>query len=135
MLTRRRCNECEGKGYFVDFGTQKFSCLTCNGTGNIMKLEELGARLGPSEYSGAQRLSFKCPTCRQRVISIDIWAGKPSNLEYEAGKKIRLWHAEQGPQRDWATLTITPSIDSPHGKPADSGCTGWHGFVTSGKVA
>ena len=46
----------EGNGYIVDFVTHKFSCLTCNGTGKTMKLEELDARLEPSEYSGALRL-------------------------------------------------------------------------------
>lgn len=101
----------------------------------MASLQELGASLAPSEYANAQRLTFRCPTCRQRVIAIDIWDGKPSVLECEAGKTIKLWHAEQGPYRDWDTLSITPSIDDKHGKQADSGCDGWHGHVTNGVAA
>lgn len=99
-----------------------------------MNIEQLGAHFTPSEYSGAQRLSFRCPTCRQRTICVDIWEGRATVLEYEPGKRLKLWHAEQGPQRDLASLSITPSIDDQHGKPADTGCTGWHGFVTNGEA-
>lgn len=99
-----------------------------------MKLEELKPLLGQSAYSGAQSLLFLCPLCRQRMVSIDIWAGKDGPLEYEAGKVIKLWHAEQGPNKDWATLSITPSIDAQHNTPSASGCTGWHGFITNGEV-
>lgn len=95
-------------------------------------LEELGASLSPAEYSGAQRLTFRCPLCRQRLIILNIWSGKATDLQYESGKTIRLHHAEQGPLKDWATLTITPSIDDQHGKSSNSGCPGWHGHVTNG---
>lgn len=98
-------------------------------------LQELGASLSSSTYAGAQRLTFRCPTCRQRVIAVDIWNGKPSVLEYEPGKAVKLWHAEQGPHQDWGTLTISPSIDDKHGKTSDSGCEGWHGHVVNGVAA
>lgn len=95
-------------------------------------LRELSPQLSPSEYPGAQRLTFRCPLCLQRPIVVNIWDGPSKRLEYEPGKFINLHHAEQGPQKDWNTLTITPSIDDSHGKPADDGCMGWHGFVTKG---
>lgn len=100
-----------------------------------MRLEQLNPILGASAYSGAQSLSFLCPLCRQRMVSIDIWAGKAGPLEYEPGKVIKLWRAEQGPNGDWATLSITPSIDGQHHKPSANGCTGWHGFITDGEAA
>lgn len=95
-------------------------------------LEELGAQFIGCEYEGAQRLTFRCPLCRQRPIVVNIWSGPASELQYEPGKRIRLHHADQGPNKDWATLSIQPSIDDQHGKPADNGCTGWHGFVRNG---
>lgn len=98
------------------------------------KLEELTPLLDKSAYSGAQSLSFLCPLCRQRMVSIDIWSGNAGPLEYEPGKIIKLWHAEQGLHKDWATLSITPSIDAEHNKPSASGCAGWHGFVSNGEA-
>lgn len=95
-------------------------------------LEELGAHFIPCDYSGAQMLVFRCPKCRQRPITVNIWNAKATELQYAPGKTIRLHQATQGPGKSWSTLSITPSIDDHHGKPSDSGCTGWHGFVTNG---
>lgn len=99
-----------------------------------MRLEDLSPELSPAVYPGAQVLAFRCPNCRQRLVTANIWSGPQSTLEYEPGKNINLHHAEQGPNCDWATLTVTPSIDSQHGKPSASGCTGWHGHITKGIV-
>lgn len=68
------------------------------------------------------------------MVSVDIWEGNAGDLEISPGKVEKLWHAEQGPYRDWATLSITPSIDTTHNSPAANGCTGWHGFVTNGEA-
>lgn len=103
-------------------------------TGRMTKLEDLNPTLGPSAFHGAQSLSFLCPLCRQRMVSIDIWNGKEGLLQYAPDKTIKLWHGTQGPERDWGTLSITPSIDAVHHKPAANGCTGWHGFITNGEV-
>lgn len=100
----------------------------------MAKLEELNPLLDKSAYDGAQSLSFLCPLCRQRVVSIDIWAGKDGPLEYQPGKVIKLWHAEQGPNRDWATLSVTPSIDAIHHRPAANWCKGWHGHIRNGEA-
>lgn len=100
----------------------------------MVKLEDLNPLLDKSAYDGAQSLSFLCPLCRQRMVSVDIWSGPSTVLEYAPGKTIKLWHAEQGPNKDWATLSITPSVDAVHHRASESGCVGWHGFVTNGEV-
>ena len=95
-------------------------------------LRSLDAHFIDCEYERGQRLVFRCPNCEQRMIVVNIWSGKATTLEYEPGKTINLHHAEQGPNKDWETLTIEPSINDTHGKPSDHGCTGWHGFVRNG---
>ena len=52
----------------------------------MAKLEDLNPILDKSAYDGAQSLSFLCPLCRQRMVSIDIWAGPSTILEYAPGK-------------------------------------------------
>lgn len=102
----------------------------------MAKLEELNPRLTTSAaLDGVQELTFLCPSCRQRMVSVNIWAGKAGPVKYSDGQHVKLWHAEQGQDRDWASLSITPSIDAQHRKPAANGCTGWHGFVTKGEAA
>lgn len=59
-----------------------------------------------------QNLYFLCPACRTREVGIDIWSGNAGSVVLRAGQRpVKLWHAEQGPYRDWATLTVSPSID------------------------
>lgn len=79
-----------------------------------------------------QTLDFRCPLCRRGAVTVDIWSGKHGDVVLAAGEPPhRLWHAEQGPHRDWDTLSISPSIDAtnqPHRE-----CPGWHGFITNGE--
>lgn len=101
-----------------------------------MNLVDLRPRLSDPSEEGSQFLVFLCPICRKHEIGVDIWAGKAGVVDLGARpdgtRNIKkLWHAEQGPHRDWETLSITPSIDrSPCGDP----CGGWHGFITNGQV-
>ena len=99
-----------------------------------MKLDELDPLIGESRYGYAQTLNFLCPNCRKRRIAIDIWNG-PSTEVKVGENKVRLWHAEQGPLRDWRTLTVSPSVDHHHGNPTpERPCIGWHGFITNGQI-
>ena len=86
-----------------------------------------------------QNLKFLCPACGKHEIGIEIWHGPHGihdvGLKDADGKPtpIKLWHGEQGPYRDWDTLSITPSISMPPIPKHD--CPGWHGFITNGEVA
>lgn len=98
----------------------------------IMKLSELSPTLSESKLPNAQQLNFLCPACRKRRILVDIWHGEHGDVQGPNGV-VRVWHAEQGPNRDWDTLSITPSIDHKHGNVTDERpCVGWHGFITNG---
>lgn len=99
----------------------------------MAKLEELRPQLSDAG-STFQTLYFLCPLCRQRMVAVDIWGGTAGDIEIEPGKVVRLWHAKPGPHRDFASLSITPSIDAVHSTPAANGCKGWHGFVTNGEA-
>lgn len=99
-------------------------------------LIELQPRI--SEPGGlTQRLEFLCPICRNTPIGIEIWSGDATTLKLAEGTLQKIWHAEQGPHKDWASLTIKPSIDAVHGfsgtPPRD--CNGWHGYITNGVCA
>lgn len=102
-----------------------------------MRLDELKPRMSwPGERY--QSLYFLCPICQRHEIGIEIWHG-PSGF-HDVGLKdangapvlTKLWHGEQGPARDWDTLTITPSISA--GGSERSKCAGWHGTITNGEV-
>lgn len=103
-----------------------------------MKLTNLNPRMSPP--GGAyQEVDFLCPKCQKHQIMIAIWGGAAGDHEVKmngmpAGQELkgmkRLWHAEQGPERGWDTLTITPSID----RTGMDACGGWHGFVTNGEA-
>lgn len=107
-----------------------------------MKLRDLSPRLTPPGGT-YQELTFRCPKCQQHEIGFAIWPGPagdvrvpinglPADWPGEREGVKRLWHAEQGPDMDWDSLSITPSIDqSPCGDP----CGGWHGFITKGEVS
>lgn len=86
----------------------------------------------PNEH-GFQYLRFLCPVCRKHVDLIGIWARPSGEVKWTAEygpASQRVWQATQGPNRDWATLSITPSIDiAPHNE-----CAGWHGFITNGEA-
>jgi hypothetical protein len=96
-----------------------------------MRLSDLGPRL-KGKGGHYQNLYFQCPHCRGREVGIDIWHGPAGLVVVKAGAcPVRLWHAEQGPHRDWGTLTVSPSIKiSSHGD-----CPGWHGHIVNGEVA
>ncbi len=102
-------------------------------------LRELHARIDLPTKDGDQFLCFLCPKCRQHEISVYIHA-KPHGeftREFPAEKLgdppiqiiRRIWQAKQGPDRDWETLTITPSIGR---EGSNDPCGGWHGTVTDG---
>jgi len=102
-----------------------------------MRLAELHPRLspmsGPDEW-GTQFLAFRCPKCLEHEISIYIWSGPAieQKRQYpEVTLTQRVWHAEQGPHRDWDTLTVTPSVNR---EGCGDKCGGWHGFITNGEV-
>jgi hypothetical protein len=94
------------------------------------KLTDLNPRI---KGSGGlyQNLYFQCPGCRGREVGVDIWAGSAGMVILKDNSRpVKLWHAEQGPHRDWDTLTVSPSINiAPHGE-----CLGWHGHITNGEV-
>lgn len=101
-----------------------------------MKLSDLAPKLSESPLGAvAQRLDFLCPLCRKRRISVDIWHA-PAGEAPVGDHTIRVWHATQGPLRDWDTLTLTPSINHEHGLVTpERPCPGWHGFITNGEAA
>ncbi len=92
-----------------------------------VKLADLSPALTPSPVVDyAQRLTFLCPACRKRLIYVDICRGRAH---------AKLWHAEQGPDRSWGSLTITPSIDATHAPDdREPACVGWHGLITDGEI-
>lgn len=91
-----------------------------------MKLAELEPHISwPGERY--QSLYFLCPACRKHEVGVEIWNG-PSGV-FEG---VKLWHGEQGPDRDFDTLSITPSIAC--GPSEKHECAGWHGFITDGEI-
>lgn len=97
-------------------------------------LSELKPRINPPRADGEQFLAFLCPRCRRHEISIEIWSKPPGEVERTIGDqtfKVRVWSATQGPHHDWATLSITPSINR---QGLGDKCGGWHGFITSGEA-
>jgi len=99
-------------------------------------LADLKPRFRPCA-DGTTFLAFLCPKCRKHEIAIDIWGGGAAVVQLgtrEDGKPIikRVWHAEQGPHYDLATLTVTPSIAR---ETCGDPCGGWHGYITNGVAA
>ncbi len=101
-----------------------------------MKLLELDPRwFTIAEEEGASvGMTFLCPHCR--TCYLGVWFRDPVNLE-----RVRGLHPDwdtymaEHPERsywqrdgaDFATMTITPSIDA-------SKAGHWHGFIRNGEV-
>ena len=87
---------------------------------------------------GYQRFTFLCPTCRQLRLQHAIWSkphGEVTWTDAQGNKCFeRVWSATQGPHRDWDTLSLTPSLDTPAHKRGDGQCPGWHGHIIDGEV-
>lgn len=99
-----------------------------------MRLADLSPRIGQPGPHGEQFLAFRCPRCRHHEISIEIWSRPHGEIERElSGEKykVRVWRAEQGPYRDWDTLSLSPSINRDG---LGDKCGGWHGHITDGEV-
>lgn len=104
----------------------------------MARLADLSPELRSVDRGGLtyQTLTFSCPLCRKGGLQVHVWKGKAGDVQIADGT-VRLWHAEQGPHRDWATLSITPSIDgtnAPHKDFHGNVCPGWHGYITDGKT-
>jgi len=100
-----------------------------------MKLADLSPRWLTPEY-----FVFLCPHCRKawlackKVLMTDV--EQMELLEREFGEELSnvigarsdyAWSFASG--ADFATLTVTPSIDA-----SCSGGGHWHGFVTNGEI-
>lgn len=105
-----------------------------------MKLTDLDPIMedwSPNER-GYQRFSFLCPTCRKLRLQHAIWSKPHGDVKWTdaSGNPCfeRVWQATQGPHRDWDTLSLTPSLDTPAHRRGDGQCPGWHGFITNGEI-
>lgn len=103
----------------------------------LTELEPILEDLSPNAR-GYQCFSFLCPTCRKLRLRHAIWSKPHGDLEWtnERGNKSseRVWQATQGPHRDWDTLSLSPSLNTPPHKRGDGQCPGWHGHIIDGEV-
>lgn len=98
-----------------------------------MKLLDLDPRWYAIEAGGAPvGLSFDCPHCRTtRLAVLFHHAGRAAMedryiLAHSAGGKVpHIWDLHG--QDDFATLTLTPSIDA-------SAVGHWHGHIQAGEI-
>jgi hypothetical protein len=100
----------------------------------VTALADLNPRILPPGEQGTQFLAFLCPRCRRHEIAVELWGGPAGEIDRSIGEhtfKVRVWHATQGQHRDWATLSLTPSIN--RDSTGDT-CGGWHGFITNGEA-
>jgi hypothetical protein len=93
-----------------------------------MELNFSNARFGKGPLPGTQVLILLCPKCQKHEFSVNIWSGNAGEV-LSGDQKVRFWHAEQGPLRDWATLSLSPSLDR---EGLGDKCGGWHGTITNG---
>lgn len=98
-----------------------------------MKLTELNPRWWAFEAAGPRvGLSFDCPHCRIERLAVAFHHRGHEAIEdasilahHYNGNGGYIWTLNG--QDDFATLTLTPSIDASR--------TGhWHGFITNGEV-
>jgi hypothetical protein len=98
-----------------------------------MRLTELEPHWFALEDGGpAVGLSFECPHCRKTRLGIAFHHDGHAAMEdlyirahYPADDKRFIWNLNG--QADFATLTLTPSIDA-------SAAGHWHGFITNGEI-
>lgn len=98
-----------------------------------MKLTELDPRwFGLEEHGPRVGLTFKCPHCLSERIGVAFHHAGKAAMENEyilahhgAADGQHIW--ELAGQEDFATLTLSPSIDA-----SKSGH--WHGYITNGEV-
>lgn len=105
-----------------------------------MRLTELEPHMEdwqPNER-GYQCFTFLCPACRKLRLRQAIWPKPHGEVRWKDNDGNdcleRVWHATQGPDRDWDTLSLSPSIDTAPHKRGTGTCPGWHGFITNGEV-
>jgi hypothetical protein len=98
-----------------------------------MRLTELDPRWYRLESIGRVGLTFECPHCRQTRLGVPFHHHGATAMAEDA--KIIAAHGApdsqhiwdlQG-QEDFATLTLSPSIDA-----SKSGH--WHGFIQNGEI-
>jgi hypothetical protein len=103
----------------------------------LTELEPIMEDHAPNER-GYQCFTFLCPTCRHLRLRHAIWSGPAGDVKWTAPdgteRVERVWQATQGPYRDWDTLSLTPSLNTPPHKRGDGECPGWHGFIQNGEV-
>jgi hypothetical protein len=97
-------------------------------------LTELKPKMMRSAAAGAMELCFLCPNCRKRLVLIDVWEQPAAEVKAKSGFSLNVWEMRWPNKADWGTLSLSPSINSQHHRPAEDGCTGWHGHVTEGLV-
>ena len=87
---------------------------------------------------GYQCFTYLCPTCRKLRARTAIWSRPYGDVRWTDADGHdcfeRVWHATQGPLRDWGTLSLSPSINMLPHKLGDGQCPGWHSHITEGEI-